>query len=38
MGMKIWPHVALQCVRKSKSGSKSIRISAEYGAKNHCFK
>ena len=38
MGMKIWPHVALQCVRKSKSGSKSIRISGEYGAKKACFK
>ena len=38
MGMKIWPQVALQGVRKSKSGSKAIRISAEYGAKNHCFK
>lgn len=38
MGMKIWPHVALQCVRKSKSGSKSIRLSAEYGAEMPCFK
>lgn len=38
MGMEIWLYAALQCVRKSKSGSKSVRISAEYGAKNHCFK
>ena len=38
MGMEIWPHVALQSVQKNKSGSKSIRISAEYGAEKPCFK
>ena len=38
MGMEIWPHVVLKCVQKNKSGSKSIRISAEYGAEKPCFK
>ena len=36
--MAVWPNVASQCVQKDKSGSKSIRISGEYGAKKACFK